>query len=124
MPSEKIAGTIYLSIDGQRTDLSGDVSYEVPGEEAESMVGPDATLNFKATPKEGMIEAEMPAKRQLMTVTYPNMVANNGRISLRVELANGVILSMPDAYLMTTLKSTGNEGKVTLKWCSMNLAAI
>ena len=124
MPSEKIAGIIYLSIDGQRTDLSGDVSYELPGEEAESIVGPDYTLNYKATPKEGMIEAEMVAKRQLMTVTHPNMMANNGRIALRVELANGVILTMPDAYLMSTFKSTGNDGKVTLKWCSMNLASI
>ncbi len=124
MPSEKIAGTMYFWNDGQRFDIAGDIKYELPGEESEAMVGGDSSLHFKATPKEGMVEVELANTRDLMTVKYPQLVANNGNLNPRVELANGVQLTLTTARMMNRLVSSANEGKVTLKFCTMNMNVV
>lgn len=55
----RLAGTVYLYIDGQNYMLAGDFEYSVSGVIRETLVGMDRVHGFSAKPKQGHISGSI-----------------------------------------------------------------
>lgn len=56
---QRLAGTVFLYVDGANFMLSGDFEYSVSGVQRETLVGMDRVHGFSAKPKQGHISGSI-----------------------------------------------------------------
>jgi hypothetical protein len=80
-----IAGTCYLSIDGQRKRVVGEVTWRNSGETREMKVGSDGVHGYKRKPMQGQIKVKVRDSGDASTDDLNGIVDS----TVVAELANG-----------------------------------
>lgn len=85
----RIAGTCYLSFDGQRVALAGEFAYQVSGSQREAKMGQDGYHGFKEKPFNGRITGKL---RDGSTVSLSTL-SGITNATVVAELANGKVVT-------------------------------
>lgn len=109
----KIAGTVFLLVDGQQLSTGGTFNYG-PGEvERETMVGAGGVAGFKEMPIAGFLEAEIFTTRDLSLKTLSDATEAG---TITVELANGFTYVLNGGWVTGRPEANAIGGTVTIRW--------
>ena len=112
MTSQRIAGTVFLSVNGERLALQGNVSV-VPGVPMrEAMKGPVAVNGYKEEVTVPSIEADLSFQGDFDLVQHASL--DDGTV--QAELANGQLFVLSQAWAAGEWGVDNGEGKISAKW--------
>lgn len=110
--TQRIAGTAYITVDGQSLMLSGDVGYTVSGKRRETLIGQDGVHGYKETPIAGRITATLRDAAGL-SLTALNAMTN---VTVVVELANGKMIFGRNMWTVDAQEGKASEATVDVVW--------
>ena len=110
--TNRLAGTCYLSVDGQNYMLAGDFSYKVSGVSRETLKGQDGVHGYSETPQPGYIAATL---RDSSTLSVADI---NGMSNATVvaELANGKTIIGSNMWTTDQQESKASDATLEVKW--------
>lgn len=109
--SGKVGGIIGLQVNGEVYQAKGNFTYNLGRPKREGVVGSDAPHGYKETPQIPYIEGEI-TDRKAMDL---NALVTLDGATATLELANGKVIALRDAYYAG--EGTGNteEGNVDFR---------
>ncbi|EEF24236.1 conserved hypothetical protein [Ricinus communis] len=110
--TNRIAGIAYLSVDGQRYMLAGDLAYNPSSVARETQIGQDAVHGYSEKPHAGMISGTFRDAGSL-TVADFNAMTN---VNITAELANGKTVIGRNMWTVETQEVKTAEGTFEVKW--------
>jgi len=110
--TNRLAGIAYLSVDGQRYMLAGDLAYKVSTITRETMTGQDAVHGYAEKPTAGSISATIRDSGGLSVAAF-NAMTN---VSLTAELANGKTIIGQGLWTVEAQEVKTAEGTFEVKW--------
>ena len=110
--AEKIAGTAFVKVDGDQLTLSGTLKVDPSEFEREGMVGLSGVAGFNEKNVIPEVEIEIFVTSQTDLTKLKDLVDG----SVTVELANGKVFVLRNAWLASRLPIDGAEGKLPIKF--------
>ncbi len=111
MANRRVGGVILFKIDGELFQAKGEFTYDIGVPKREAVVGMDALHGFKETPKVGFIEGAITDNDELDLKSLLNLRDTTATL----ELANGKVIVMREAYYAGDGNVTTNEGQIPLR---------
>ena len=115
MANNRIAGVAYVFVDGRQYPLRGNLTVSIDTVERTGVAGMDGVHGFTEKPRVPFIEGDFSDIGQLSLVTLQNMVD----VTVTVELANGKIYVLRNAWTSTAREFKGAEGQATVRFEGM-----
>lgn len=115
--SNALAGTAYLTVDGQQYLLAGNLKYRVTGYTRESLSGMDSVHGFSEKVRPGYIECDIRDSGGL------SMAAINAMrdVTVVAELANGKTIVARNAWSVEDQDVDTAEATSTVRWESVSV---
>lgn len=110
--SQRIAGTVFLAVDGQSFALVGDFYYDPSIVERETATGLDGVHGYIEKPHPAEISATLRDAGSL-TVADFNAMTN---VTLTVELANGKTIIGRNMWSVEAQKVKADDSTFEVKW--------
>ena len=113
MANQRIAGTCYISVDGESLNLQGSLSIPMANVTREAIVASGRTIGYKETPVTPTISGSF-----YVDPAFPlDKLRNAADMTIVAELANGMVYTLSHAFL-TGGDSNFNpeDGNVTLNF--------
>jgi len=107
-----IAGTAYLKADGAQYDLRGNMTVSVGGFQRETVTGQDGVHGFSQMPKAPFIEADLSDSGGLSL----EQIGAITDATITVELINGKVYALQEAWCMGTPELNTAEGSMTVRF--------
>jgi hypothetical protein len=107
----KIGGIIGLQVNGESYSAKGNFTYNLGRPKREAVVGADSVHGYKETPQVPYIEGEITDRKDLDL----NALTTLAGATATLELANGKVIALRDAYYAG--EGTGNteEGNIDFR---------
>jgi hypothetical protein len=109
--SQRRAGILYLRIDGTIYDAKGNFTYNIGAPKREAIVGADKVHGYKEVPQVSFIEGELTDSKNL---DLQALVSLDG-VTATLELANGKVISLRDAWYAGDGNVQTEEGNIQLR---------
>lgn len=109
--SQRRAGTLYLKINGITFDAKGNFTYGIGNPKREAIVGADGIHGYKETPQVAFIEGEITDRSDLDLAA----LTNTDDITATLELANGKIIAVRNAWYAAEGHVQTEEGNIQLR---------
>lgn len=109
--AKRIAGTMYLKIDGEQLEVSG--GFECPGMEfkREAVLSATGVAGYKETVVKPYIKGTC-----LFVAGFPlNTLRTNTEMTATVEFANGKVYTLSSAFVENELPVKADDGTVELE---------
>lgn len=110
-----IAGVAYLKVDGTQYALKGNLTISIDGFEREGVAGMDGVHGYTQKPRVPFIEGDFSDIGGL-SLSALEAVCNS---TVTVELANGKVYLLRNAWTSTARELKGEDGSVTTKFEGM-----
>ncbi|PHJ81963.1 tail protein [Nostoc linckia z18] len=94
MAQNRVAGLIFIKVNGQQYDAVGNFEYNLGIPMREAMVGASGTDGFKETPQTAFIEGEIRDRRTLDVAALCRM----DYATVTIELANEKVIVLNEAW--------------------------
>jgi len=119
----KIGGVAFLRVDGFQYLLRGDLTVSPGNVSRTGVVGQDGFHGYTETPETAEISATLTDTGTLSLAQLRNIVCS----TVTVELANGKVYVLRDAFTTEAFELNTSEGSVAVTWvgaaCEEMLAA-
>jgi hypothetical protein len=115
-----LAGIAYLSVDGKRYMLAGDLSYSVSRRKRETLIGQDEVHGFSETPHAGFIQASVRDAGSLSLADI-NAMTN---VTVMLELTNGKMVVGRNMWTTDPQEVETMEAKFTVRWEGVSIEEI
>ena len=92
--TRRVAGIIYIKVDGVQYDAKGEFTYNIGSPLREAVVGSDGVHGFSETPQTPFIEGEITDRASLDLAKLTNI--EDATVTL--ELANGKVIALREAW--------------------------
>ncbi|KVX06451.1 MULTISPECIES: phage tail tube protein [Alcaligenes] len=107
---QKVAGTVYVKVDGQQLVITGGVECPIGDVVRETIEGAPGYFTERDRVPYVKVEA-------LHTADFPvDVIANGTDMTVQAEYRNGKTYVLTGAYMVGETTSTGDDGKVTLEF--------
>lgn len=106
------AGTVYVSLDGERQDAKGSFTCNSGGEKRDAIIGADRVHGFKAVPQVPFVEGAITDSSTLDI----NKLKEADGVIVTVEFRNGKIFTLSDAWYAGEGSVTSEEGEIAVRW--------
>ena len=113
-------GKIFVKADGQQYRAKGSWSYNLGIDKREGVVGSDAVHGYKEMPQIPFIEGTITDSSELSVESL--LKTKDATITL--ELANGKIISLSDAWFAGDGNMTTEEGEIDARFEGLNAEEI
>ena len=110
--TNRLAGTAYLSVDGQTYMVAGDISYDPSTIARETIIGQDRVHGYAEKPKAGSISATLRDAGGLRVADF-NAMTN---VTVTIELANGKTVVGRNMWTVDAIEVKTAEGSFEVKW--------
>lgn len=111
MANRRVGGILFFKIDGQLFNAKGEFTYDIGVPKREAVVGVDAVHGFKEEPKVPFIEGAITDTDETDLESLFNF--RDGTATL--ELANGKVIVIREAFYAGDGTATSSEGEVTVR---------
>ena len=116
MAAERVGGIIFLKLDGQLYKAKGSFSYNIGVPKREGIVGHDQVHGYKETPQISFIEGTITDSSQISLEALLGAVG----ITATLELANGKVIALRDAWFAADGTVTTEEGEIEARFEGMD----
>lgn len=110
--SQRRGGIISLQLNGEVYDAKGSFSYNLGRPLREAIMGADGPHGFKETPQVGFIEGAITDRAGMDLDKL--LTFKDGTVTL--ELANGKVVLLSDAYYAGEGTGTTEEGEIPVRF--------
>jgi hypothetical protein len=110
--TNRLAGTAFISVDGQTYMLAGDLGYSPSGVTRETLTGQDRVHGYSEKPKQGSISATLRDSGGLSVKSF-NAMTN---VTVTLELANGKTVLGRNMWTVEAQEVKTAEGTFEVKW--------
>lgn len=110
--NRRVGGIIFFKVDGELFQAKGEFTYNLGIAKREAVVGQDATHGFKETPQVAMIEGSITDSDELDLEAFLNI----RDATCTLELANGKIVVLREAFYAGDGNVTTSEGEVEVRF--------
>lgn len=110
--TNRLAGTAFISVDGQTYMLAGDLSYDPSTVKRESLIGQDRVHGYSEAPKPGSISGTIRDAGGLSVAAF-NAMTN---VTVTLELANGKTVIGSNMWTVDAAEVKTAEGTFEVKW--------
>lgn len=108
----RIAGTCYVSVDGDQLELAGKCTASLDSSEKEGLSGLSGVAGYKEMPRVPFIDIEA-----FVPKGFPMAkIRDRDDLVITVNLANGMNGVLSESWLAGALEVDGAEGKVNIKF--------
>jgi hypothetical protein len=115
--TNRLAGTAFISVDGQTYMLAGDLSYDPSTVARESLVGQDRVHGYSEKPKTGKISGKLRDAGGLSVAAF-NAMTN---VTVTLELANGKTVVGRNMWTVDAQAVETAEGTFEVTWEGPNV---
>ncbi len=112
MANQRRGGTIQFSVDGVLQDAKGSFSYNLGRPKREAIVGADAVHGYMEKPQVAFIEGEITDRGSLDLAALQGVT----NASVTLELANGKVIALRDAWYAAEGTGHTEEGNVEVRF--------
>lgn len=109
--NRRVGGILFFKLDGQLFQAKGEYTYDIGVPKREAVVGADAVHGFKEEPKVPFIEGAITDNDELDLQAL--LEFRDGTATL--ELANGKVIVIREAFYAGDGTVTTSEGEVTVR---------
>lgn len=106
----RVAGTCYITVDGQELSISGNLSIPVNTVIREPVLGSGRVVGFKETPVQPQIVVDAIVESE----TNLEAIARGEDMTVVAELANGKVYTLSGAFLGPQSDYAPEDGTVSL----------
>lgn len=110
--NQRRGGIIQVQIQGEIVDAKGNFTYNLGRPKREAIVGADRIHGFMEKPQVGFIEGEITDRG---TLDLDKIVTLTGS-TITLELANGKVILLRDAYYAAEGTGNTDEGNVQVRF--------
>jgi hypothetical protein len=110
--SQRRGGIIQVQVNGELYDAKGDFTYNLGRAKREAIVGADGIHGYKETPQVGFIEGEITDRGTLDL----DKVVTLKDATVTMELANGKVIVLRDAWYASEGTGNTDEGNVGFRF--------
>lgn len=110
--TNRLAGTAFISVDGQNYMLAGDLAYSVSKVARDTITGQDTVHGYSEKPKAGTITATLRDAGNLSVASF-NAMTNS---TVTLELANGKTIVGRNMWTVEAQEVKTAEGTFEVKW--------
>jgi hypothetical protein len=110
--TNRLAGTAFLSVDGQSYMLSGDLGYSVSKVARETLIGQDRVHGYSEKPHPGSISGTLRDAGGLSVASF-NAMTN---VTVTCELANGKTIIGRNMWTVEAQEVKTAEATFEVKW--------
>ena len=110
--AQRRGGIIYLTINGEKYDAKGNFEYNLGRNMREAIVGSDGIHDYKETPQVAFIAGEITDRNELDL----NALVIAKDVSVMLELANGKIISLANAWFASEGTGNSEEGNIAVRF--------
>ena len=111
MVNRRVGGVILFKLDGEIFQAKGEFTYDIGAPKRDAVVGSDGVHGFKEMPKVPFIEGALTDSDQLNLTSLLNF--RDGTATL--ELANGKVIVLREAYYAGDGQVKTDEGEINLR---------
>lgn len=115
--TNRLAGSAYLTVDGQRFMLVGDFAYRLSGVERETLVGMDGVHGYSEKPIAGSISGTIRNAGGLSLADL-NAMSN---VTVMGESANGKMIIGTGMWMVEKQDANVDAGTIPVHWESGNV---
>jgi hypothetical protein len=116
MACRRIAGVAYIYVDGRQYPLRGDLTVSIDMLEREGVAGMDGVHGFTEKPRVPWIEGSISDLGGLSLIALQEMCD----VTVTVELANGKVYVLRNAWTSTAREFDAAEGQATVRFEGMS----
>lgn len=110
--SQRRGGLISFQTNGEIQDAKGSFTYNLGRPVREGIVGSDRMHGFKETPQPGFIEGALTDRAALDL----NALVTLKDATITLELANGKVIALRNAYYASEGSGTTEEGEIAVRF--------
>lgn len=111
-----VAGTAYFKVDGTQLALKGNLTVSIDTFERETVAGMDGIHGYTQKPRAPYIEGDFSDIGSLSLMMLQSMC----NVTVTVELMNGKVYLLRNAWTTTARELKGEDGTVTVRWDGMS----
>ena len=111
MSNRRVGGIIFFKLDGALYSAKGNFTFDIGEPKRDAVVGPDGVHGFKEMPKVPYIEGAITDSDEI-SLTDLFRFRDGAAI---LELANGKVISIAEAYYAGEGTGTTEEGEVPVR---------
>jgi len=112
---KRIAGTMYVKIDGSQIELSGGFECPANAVKRETVMGTNGPAGYKETAIRPYVKGSF-----IFNADFPlATLQSNTAMSVTVELANGAVYTLSDAWLEGDSVVKGDDGTIDIELSGM-----
>lgn len=112
MANRRIGGIIFIKVDGQQLQASGEFTYDIGVPKKEMIVGADGVHGFKEMPIVPFIEGEITDSDELDL----EALQRTRDATCTLELANGKVIVVEEAVYAADGTGSSEEGKIAFRF--------
>ena len=106
--SKKIAGTVYIKVDGEQLSVSGSVEFPLSTFSRESKIGSTGVVGYSQTDRVPFIKCEC-----LLTNGFPvDKLTTSDDMTITAELATGWVSTLSGAWLTGDIDGNSTDGVI------------
>ncbi len=113
--AQRIAGTAYVKADGVQYTLAGRLTVSPSNTEREGLAGLSGPAGYKETPRIPFVEGDVHTTADLKIADLEQITD----ATIKVELANGKIYLLREAWCTSALEIDASEGTVGVRFEGM-----
>lgn len=112
MSTSRVAGTAYLKMGAEQLPLGGSLSVSPNNKTREAVAGLSGVVGHKETPRAPYVEGEVVLSADVSLKTLEDYTGG----TIVVELANGSVYTLHDAFFAGDLEADAAEGMVPVRF--------
>ena len=110
--SNRLAGTAYLSVDGNAYQLRGDFEYDVSTVERETVTGMDDVHGYTEKPVGGSIKATLSDSGGLSVASLNAMTS----VTVVAQLSNGKVVTGRQMWTTARVPAKATDATIEVVW--------
>ncbi len=112
MANRRVGGLLFLKVDGELFQAKGEFTYNINPTKRESVVGQDTVHGFSEMPKPIFVEGAITDSDELDVEGFQAI----RDATLTLELANGKVIQLREAFYAADGDVTTNEGEIQVRF--------
>jgi len=116
MANRRVGGIIFVAVDGGQLQAKGEFTYNIGRPKREAVVGQDGTHGYKEIPQVSFIEGTITDKEDLNLENV--LLTKDSQVT--IELANGKVIVIRDAWFAADGNVTSSEGEIEVRYEGMD----
>lgn len=112
---KRVAGTVYIKVDGQQLEVSGGVEIPIGDKTRETVMGVNAPAGFKETARTPSIKLSA-----IFRDDFPmDLITEGTDMTITAELPAGQAYTLSGAYLVGEATAKADDGTIDLEFEGM-----